>query len=149
VNPTPMVRLPRTAWAACCLALLLSVFFPASSPLQAQSKNFPADKRAQIEKAASSFMAANSVPGISVAFVQDGELVWSQGFGMADLENFVPATSSTLFRLGSISKPITATATGARRPPCPKENSKKLLGKQDHLWYSVFAFVALVSPLDV
>jgi CubicO group peptidase (beta-lactamase class C family) len=55
-------------------------------------------------------MAANSVPGISIAVVQDGELTWSQGFGMADLENFVPATSSTLFRLGSISKPITATA---------------------------------------
>jgi len=55
-------------------------------------------------------MAANSVPGISVAVVQDGELVWSEGFGMADLENFVPATSSTLFRLGSISKSITATA---------------------------------------
>jgi CubicO group peptidase (beta-lactamase class C family) len=55
-------------------------------------------------------MAANSVPGISVAVVQDGELVWSQSFGMADLENFVPATSATLFRLGSISKPITATA---------------------------------------
>jgi CubicO group peptidase (beta-lactamase class C family) len=29
---------------------------------------------------------------------------------MADLENFVPATSLTLFRLGSISKPITAIA---------------------------------------
>ena len=55
-------------------------------------------------------MAANSVPGVSAAVVQDGELVWSAGFGMADLENFVPATSSTLFRLGSISKPITATA---------------------------------------
>jgi serine beta-lactamase-like protein LACTB len=55
-------------------------------------------------------MATNSVPGISVAVVQDGALVWSQGFGMADLENFVPATSLTLFRLGSVSKPITATA---------------------------------------
>jgi len=55
-------------------------------------------------------MAANSVPGIGVAVVQDGELVWSTGFGMADLENFVPATASTLFRLGSISKSITATA---------------------------------------
>jgi CubicO group peptidase (beta-lactamase class C family) len=55
-------------------------------------------------------MAANSVPGISAAVVQDGELVWSEGFGMADLENFVPATAFTLFRLGSISKPITATA---------------------------------------
>lgn len=55
-------------------------------------------------------MAANSAPGISVAVVQEGELVWSSGFGMADLENFVPATSETLYRLGSISKPISATA---------------------------------------
>lgn len=55
-------------------------------------------------------MAANSVPGISAAVVQDGDLAWSEGFAMADLENFVPATPLTVFRLGSISKPITATA---------------------------------------
>ena len=34
-----------------------------------------------------------------------------QGFGMADMENFVPATPQTLFRLASVSKPLTATAT--------------------------------------
>ena len=55
-------------------------------------------------------MAANSIPGISVAVVESGEYEWSAGFGMADLENFVPATSQTLYRLASISKPITATA---------------------------------------
>jgi len=55
-------------------------------------------------------MAANSVPGISAAVIQDGTSIWSEGFGMADLENFVPATPATLFRLGSVSKPITATA---------------------------------------
>jgi CubicO group peptidase (beta-lactamase class C family) len=49
--------------------------------LRAQSKGLSPDKRAQIEKSLSSFMAVNSVPGISVAVVQDGELVWSQGFG--------------------------------------------------------------------
>src|SRR5580692_3079967 len=91
-------------------AVLLLVISLSSTPLHAQTKSLSADKRAQIEKAASSFLAANSVPGISVAVEQDGELLWSAGFGMADLENFVPATSSTLFRLGSISKPITATA---------------------------------------
>jgi serine beta-lactamase-like protein LACTB len=105
-----MARLPRTVWIACCFAFLLSTFSPGSWLLRAQSKGLSSDQRAQIEKAASSFMAANSVPGVSVAVVQDGELVWSAGFGMADLENFVPATSFTLFRLGSISKPITATA---------------------------------------
>lgn len=55
-------------------------------------------------------MSANSVPGIGAAVVLEGEPVWSAGFGMADLENDSPATSSTLFRLGSISKPLTATA---------------------------------------
>jgi CubicO group peptidase (beta-lactamase class C family) len=60
--------------------------------------------------AVSSFMSANSVPGIGAAVVLEGEPVWSAGFGMSDLEDSAPATSSTLFRLGSISKPITATA---------------------------------------
>jgi serine beta-lactamase-like protein LACTB len=55
-------------------------------------------------------MSANSVPGIGAAVVLEGEPVWSAGFGMSDLEDSAPATSSTLFRLGSISKPITATA---------------------------------------
>jgi len=92
------------------LAVVLLVFSFDSAAVRAQSTNLPDGKRDQIEKAASSFMAANSVPGVSAGIVEDGELVWSAGFGMADLENYVPATSSTLFRLGSISKPITATA---------------------------------------
>jgi serine beta-lactamase-like protein LACTB, mitochondrial len=110
VKPNSIVRLPKTAWTMQLFAVVLLAFSLESASLHAQTKGLSADKRAQIEKAASSFMAANSVPGISVAVVQDGELVWSAGFGMADLENFVPATPSTLFRLGSISKPITATA---------------------------------------
>ena len=76
----------------------------------AQTGPFSAEKRAQIEKAVSAFMTANSVPGISVAIVENGRSVWSSGFGMSDLEDSAPATSSTLYRLGSISKPITAVA---------------------------------------
>lgn len=55
-------------------------------------------------------MSENSVPGVSIAVVLDGQPAWSAGFGTADLEDYAPVTSSTLFRLGSISKPITATA---------------------------------------
>lgn len=110
MKPTSIAHLPKAASTAHLFAVVLLVFSLGPVPLHAQSKSLSADKRAQIEKAASSFMAANSVPGISAAVVQDGELVWSEGFGMADLENFVPATAFTLFRLGSISKPITATA---------------------------------------
>ena len=110
MKPNSIVRFQKTAWTVQLFAVVLLAFSLESASLHAQTKGLSADKRAQIEKAASSFMAANSVPGISVAVVQDGELVWSAGFGMADLENFVPATPFTLFRLGSISKPVTATA---------------------------------------
>jgi CubicO group peptidase (beta-lactamase class C family) len=90
----------------CLLVLLLA----GVSALSAQQKGLSPEKRGEIEKAVASFMSANSVPGVGAAVVLEGELVWSAGFGMADLENYSPATSSTLFRLGSISKPITATA---------------------------------------
>jgi len=55
-------------------------------------------------------MAKNNLPGVSIAVVEDGAYEWSKGFGMADLENSVPATPHTLYRLASISKPITAAA---------------------------------------
>ncbi len=89
---------------------LLALFFSCASAASAQQKSLSVEKRAAIERAVSSFMSANSVPGIGVAVVLDGELAWSAGFGTADLEDFAPVTSSTLFRLGSISKSITATA---------------------------------------
>ena len=74
----------------------------------AQQHELNGAKRAKLESAVSKFMAQSSVPGISVAVVEDGEFVWSEGFGMADLENFVPATPQTLYRLASISKSLTA-----------------------------------------
>src|SRR5207245_15270 len=91
--------------------LLLSVLIFSCAPVfSEQQTTLPPEKRQEIERTVASFMSANSVPGLAAAVVLEGELRWSQGFGMADLENDSPATSSTLFRLGSISKPITATA---------------------------------------
>lgn len=52
------------------------------------------------------------VPGISIAVGVDGEVVWSEGFGYSDLENRVPVWGETRFRIGSVSKPITAAAVG-------------------------------------
>jgi serine beta-lactamase-like protein LACTB len=94
------------------LFFLLAAFLAAVSSVAvaAQDHSLSPEKRAQIEKAVSAFMTANSVPGVSVAVVQNGQPVWSVGFGMADLEDSAPATSSTLYRLGSISKSITAVA---------------------------------------
>jgi serine beta-lactamase-like protein LACTB len=74
----------------------------------AQNQKLSPEKRALIENAVSKFMASTHVPGVSVAVVENGEYEWSSGFGFADLENNVPATAHTLFRLGSISKSLTA-----------------------------------------
>ncbi len=76
----------------------------------AQDRTFSPEKRTQIEAAVSKFMAVTHVPGLSVAVVESGEYEWAAGFGLADVENNAPASEHTLFRLASISKPLTATA---------------------------------------
>jgi len=102
------LRGKRPAWTR-VIPLFLTVFLclPAYS---APQKRLSPEKRQAIERAVAGFMSRNSIPGLSAAVVLDGKPDWSLGFGMADLENYSPATSSTLFRLGSVSKPISATA---------------------------------------
>ena len=97
----------KSAQLALRFALLLAT---TTSSLFAQNTALTPEKRGRLESLVTRFQYARSVPGISVAAVLDGKPVWSEGFGVADMENFVPATSSTLYRLGSISKPITAVA---------------------------------------
>jgi serine beta-lactamase-like protein LACTB, mitochondrial len=51
---------------------------------------------------------ASKVPGLSVAVGEDGSIIWSECFGFADLDAKRPVTPQTLFRIGSVSKPLTA-----------------------------------------
>ena len=90
---------------------MVALVLAASSQTLAQDAKLSNDKREKIEQTIGKFMAANQAPGISAAVVEDGKYVWSAGFGMADLEAFVPATSQTLYRLASVSKSLTAVAT--------------------------------------
>jgi serine beta-lactamase-like protein LACTB len=98
--------IPRRILAAACLTLCFL------APLFGQSQETKLDpaKRQQIEQAVSAFMSSTHTPGLAVAVVENGEYEWAQGFGVADLENNVPASEHTLFRLASISKSLTATA---------------------------------------
>ena len=49
-------------------------------------------------------------PGLSIGVVHDRQLIWSKGYGFADLEKKSPATPSTLYRIASITKTFTSTA---------------------------------------
>jgi CubicO group peptidase (beta-lactamase class C family) len=52
------------------------------------------------------------VPGLAVAVVQDGKMVFSKGYGYRDVGKKLPATPQTLFAIGSITKSFTVTAMG-------------------------------------
>lgn len=49
-------------------------------------------------------------PGLTVAVVKDGAVVHQRGYGVANIEDDVPISSDTVFRLGSVSKQFCATA---------------------------------------
>jgi N-acyl-D-amino-acid deacylase len=57
-----------------------------------------------------SFMAQHKVPGGALAVTRSGRLVYARGFGYANLEAKQPVQPTSLFRIASLSKPITAVA---------------------------------------
>jgi CubicO group peptidase (beta-lactamase class C family) len=57
-------------------------------------------------------MADWDVPGIAVAVVKDGKVLYQHGFGYRDRENKLPVTTKTLFAIGSCSKAFTVMAMG-------------------------------------
>lgn len=52
------------------------------------------------------------LPGLSIAVMKDGKVVYAGGFGYADIEKRVPVTTATQFRTASVGKVITSTAIG-------------------------------------
>lgn len=53
---------------------------------------------------------AGETPGAAVLVAQNGKIIYQKGFGFANLENRVPVTVETKFRIGSITKQFTASA---------------------------------------
>jgi len=51
--------------------------------------------------------AEKAIPGVSIALVDGQHVVWARGFGWADSASKIPATASTVYRVGSVSKLFT------------------------------------------
>lgn len=98
------------------LALLLTITFSLANalPVAAQASTGPTDPQeleAFMDGVLASEMAANHVPGAVVVVVQDGAVLFSKGYGYADLETRTPVQpETTLFRPGSVSKLFVWTA---------------------------------------
>lgn len=55
-------------------------------------------------------MREHRIPGASIAVTHQGQVVYDKGFGYADIANGEQVNRDSLFRIASISKPITAVA---------------------------------------
>ena len=53
-------------------------------------------------------MKVLGIPGVSIAVLNEGNIEWAKGYGMADSSERRPVTTETLFLAGSISKPVAA-----------------------------------------
>lgn len=70
----------------------------------------PAETIDKISAAVKEGIDQKKVASIAVGVVKDGNLVLARGYGWSDLENDVPATAESVYRLGSITKQFTALA---------------------------------------
>lgn len=55
-------------------------------------------------------MDYENLPGMSTLIVKEGEIVWVESYGMADIENSIPVSDNTAFLMASVSKLFTGTA---------------------------------------
>jgi serine beta-lactamase-like protein LACTB len=95
--------------------LLLTFFGPggggaqvASSPPAGRYEEAIRESRSTVRE----MMRKDSVPGVGIAVIADGQTVWAEGFGFADLEQQVPVTRETKFGIGSITKAMTMALYG-------------------------------------
>src|SRR5688572_5948751 len=112
-------KLPTIAIA--CLAVLISCGGEPTAPPVSPPVTPPAQPEIPIsgaalpglepfEQSVRDMMRTYGIPGGAVALVRDGKLFYARGFGYADLENKTPVEPDALFRIASVSKPITGAA---------------------------------------
>jgi len=111
-----MRRRPDGCSAAVMLALLLvsiAVGWPgrgrAEQPLPASSSLLP-EKLGRVGDYIRQEIAAGTIPGAVILIQQHGHPVYFESFGVRDLQSRRPMTADTIFRIYSMSKPITSVA---------------------------------------
>jgi len=55
-------------------------------------------------------MEKSHLPGLSACIVRNSNIIWSKGYGWADIENKISMTPDTVQNIASVSKTVTATA---------------------------------------
>jgi len=87
------------------LMLIGAVRAQAQAPAPAEPNGLRVDRfRQQLEADRERL----KIPGLSAVILKDGDVLWTQGFGYADVERRLPATPDTLYHIASLTKTFTA-----------------------------------------
>lgn len=90
------------------LRLGLSALLPVSAPIRAAE--LPRPELAPFDNLMNGFRRLAGVPGAALAVARGGRLVYARGFGRLDRDRDEPVDADSLFRIASLSKPITSAA---------------------------------------
>jgi len=104
-----------TLWAASGAAAGAQSNHPATTPRRGGSATRPLaqkDKQKLNQKVDAVFAEYDKPdsPGCSLGVIRDGQLIYTRGYGRANLEHHLPITSRTVFDIGSTSKQFTAAS---------------------------------------
>ncbi len=72
------------------------------------------DAVGEVDQLAEDLLASSGIPGMAVAVVHGGKVVYSQGFGVRSVVTKEKVDADTVFQLASVSKPIGATVVARR-----------------------------------
>lgn len=93
------------------LITVLLVLSQGSSQVQIHKyeKDLVAEKISQFEQQVKQLRQNLPTPSLAAAIVKDRELIWAKGFGLANIEEQIPATPDTPYRLASVTKIFAST----------------------------------------
>lgn len=102
----------RLWWHTTVLLAVLILCFASGARAQTSSSKPALSTVEGLEQFVPEQLERWKVPGMAIAVVQNGQVIYSRGFGLRDVKRKLPVTTKTVFPIGSISKSFTALSMG-------------------------------------
>ena len=139
----------RTAAVTWLLVLALLLAAPMTGAQEKNLADYPRIKEALhvLDMWIQAELGYKRLPGISVAVVSDQDLIWSEGYGYANIEEQVPAKADTIYSICSISKLFTSVSVMQMRDAGKISLEDPL---DDHLsWFKIVRSDPNAPPITI
>ena len=107
------VKMKKDPISSVFMIILVGLFMTgwpafAQSPDPLKVSVHPQTLIADLEKAIPGLMKAADIPGLSIAIIREGKLLWARGFGVKSTKTNEPVSEDTIFEAASLTKPFFA-----------------------------------------